>query len=173
MMERTRVCSTSGSAGRITQATRAASKGDVLLSEQPLCIALHNGTHRDRCASCCSTTREGGGRTLLLCKGCRLHRYCSVRCQKDLWARGHKLECALVRRASPNVPTRTMRMAAQAMHVLDRCAVSAVVCTHICGLLIQRLERWRWEASALVSATWCGTPRIEQSSAPPRCKLLR
>ena len=48
-----------------------------------------------RCSHCGVEPKTN--ENLLLCGGCKVHRYCSSQCQKDAWGGGHRSECKKLR----------------------------------------------------------------------------
>ncbi|KAF2733244.1 hypothetical protein EJ04DRAFT_275844 [Polyplosphaeria fusca] len=90
---------------------------------RPLVASLSRERLRDTCANCFvwteylsvgSSLYVPEGTKVQACAGCKAYRYCSKKCQKEAWSRGHKHECknfkSMAGKDTPNAVRATMEI---------------------------------------------------------------
>ena len=82
--------------------------GTEILRCQPFAYVVNSDLRNSICDSC-FTSNQGG---LKKCSGCKFVYYCSVQCQRQGWNKGHREECAYLRRVQ-KYPPDTVRLLAR------------------------------------------------------------
>ncbi|XP_055352939.1 uncharacterized protein LOC129598879 [Paramacrobiotus metropolitanus] len=82
---------------RLETAGQTVAAGDVIMERDPWVWAFHWDGYQEYCAGCFYAVSLRTSQSLL-CPGCQVHRYCSVKCQDTDWKTEHKHECTLMKR---------------------------------------------------------------------------
>lgn len=113
-------------------ASRAYRPGELITElPRPLVGSLDTERLEDTCANCYTWTEGSSigsrlyvpeGTKVFACAGCKRFRYCSKRCQKEAWGRGHKHECKNLRPVTdkeiPKAVLATMELLVRRKHAL-------------------------------------------------------
>ncbi|KAK2749771.1 hypothetical protein FQN55_003007 [Onygenales sp. PD_40] len=98
-------------------ATEAIKAGENVF-EITACFAsvLNRERLADTCSNCFSSVDEDVNPVnLSVCSGCRVVKYCGMRCQAESWASSHKKECKIYKKLHPNILPTNSRAVARMM----------------------------------------------------------